>query len=309
VFGIVVGVLLVASAVVRPAVADPSVTGLVWGGLLGAFVLGTLWPLLAVRVVGLRIVHAPTDLVVGQLGTLELELAGRASGLVVGATGSGTAVIDATAPGRLRIPFTVAARGAYASVRIDLGSDAPFGVAHAVRSRVVALPHQLLVGPEPLEQPVTPGPLPIDLSQPESAGASPSGDSVRSVRPYVTGDPAHLVHWPSTARTGTLVVRELEPPAALGVALVVHLGDGTLPPSVVEPVAARAAGAAGEALERGARVLLCTIEASGPVVAECADRLAVQRRLALACTGPTPHPPEGWPVLRLEAPAVSEPGT
>ena len=39
VFGIVVVVLLIAAGLLRPSVADPSVTGLVWAGLLGAVLL------------------------------------------------------------------------------------------------------------------------------------------------------------------------------------------------------------------------------------------------------------------------------
>jgi uncharacterized protein (DUF58 family) len=304
IFGIVVAVVLVVAAIVRPPVADPSVTGLVWAGLLGALVLGAVWPVVAVRLVGVRVVAAPSDLVVGQLATLELELTGRASGLVVGATGSGAAVIDTTSPGRVRVPFTVARRGAYSQVRVDLGSDAPFGVLYATRSRRVDVPHLLLVGPTPQPWPVQPGPLPVDRTEPVPAGVGSSGDSVRSVRPYVTGDPAHLVHWPSSARTGELVVRELEPPAAHGIAIVVDLGRGDADDAAVEDAAARACGAARHAHERGARVLLCTTEASGPVAAEAPDELSVQRRLALAVAGTTPPtPPEGWPAVRI-APAV-----
>lgn len=307
VFGVVVAVVLVAAAIVRPPVADPSVTGLVWAGLAGALVLGAVWPVVAVRLVGMRVVAAPSDLVVGQLATLELELTSRASGLTIGATGSGAAVIDAASPGRIRIPFTVARRGAYSQVRIDLGSDAPFGVLSATRSRLVDVPHLLLVGPQPLESPVQPGPLSVDRTDPVPSGVGSSGDSVRAVRPYVTGDPAHLVHWPSTARTGALVVRELEPPAAHGLAIVVDLGRGDAGGAAVEDAASRACGAARHLHERGARVLLCTNESSGPVAAEAPDELSVQRRVALAVQGTSPPTaPEGWPTVRI-SPAVDAP--
>jgi uncharacterized protein (DUF58 family) len=299
VFGLAVLVVLVVGMVVRPPVADPSVTGLVWAGLLGAVVLGGVWPLITVRTLGVTVTDAPTDLVVGQLGTLELELTGRASGLAIGATGSGTAVIDVVAPGRIRIPFSVARRGAYQQVQLDVASDAPFGIVQARRTRRVRVPHQLLVGPVAEDLVVQPGELPAELSEPVPSGTGTSGDSVRSVRPYVTGDPAHLVHWPSTARTGSLVVRELEPPAARGLAIVVDLGDGGVADDRVEQVAALAAGAAADAHRRGARVLLCTVEPSGAVLAEAPDVLSVQRRLALAVPGPVPAAPVGWSQLRL----------
>lgn len=299
VFGLVVTVLLVVAAVVRPPVADPSVTGLVLAGLFGALVLGIVWPLVTVRTMGLRVVAAPSDLVVGQLATLELELTGRASGLSIGATGAGAAVVDVVAPGRIRIPLTVSQRGVYRRVRIDVGSDAPFGILWATRARAIELPRQLLVGPGIQAFDAHPGELPGDLQDPLPSGAGSTGEAVRSVRPYVTGDPAHLVHWPSTARTGALVVRELEPPAARGLAIVVDLSVDDA--SLADEAAARAAGAAESARAHGARVVLCTVEADGPVVAEAPDDVAVQRRLALAVEGSPPAAPEGWPALRIAA--------
>lgn len=313
VFGVVVVALPLIAVALRPPSADPSVTGLVWAGLFGAAVLGVVWPLVTVRIIGVRVLAAPTDLVVGQLGTLQLELTGRASGLAISATGSGTSVIDVVSPGPISIPFSVGHRGAYSQIRIDISSDAPFGVLQARGTRVVEVPHLLLVGP--LAQPceVHPGELPAELMEPVPTGAGATGDVVRSVRPYVVGDPAHLVHWPTTARTGSLVVRELEPPAARGLAIVVDLGapattadgagtvDGAAADAAVERCAALAAGAVRAAHERGARVMLCTAEHTGPVMAEAPDELSTQRRLALAGPGRPPSPPAGWPVLFLSA--------
>jgi len=334
VFGMVVALVLVVAAALRPPVADPSVTGLVWAGLAGAVALGVIWPVINVRMIGVRAVAAPADLVVGQLATVELELTGRASGLSIGATGSGAAVIDVVSPGVIRIPLTIAHRGAYQRIRVDVGSDAPFGVLFANRTRLVDLPRQLLVGPEPVAHPAVPGELPGDLQEPMPSGHGSTGEAVRSVRPYVVGDPSHLVHWPSTARTGSLVVRELEPPSAKGLAIVVDLrppGAVADPASAapassassstsaapdpqamdlaVETTAGRAAGAAASAMERGARVVLCTVEASGPVVAEVADALGVSRRLALAVSADPPAAPEGWPTLHLRADVHPAPTT
>lgn len=300
VFGIVVLVLLVAGLALRPPVADPSVTGLVWAGLFGAALLGVIWPLVTVRILGVRVAVAPTDLVVGQLVTLELELTGRASGLSIGATGSGTSVIDVVSPGTVHIPFSVARRGAFQQVRIDVASDAPFGIVQARVTRLVDVPHQLLVGPAAEACRVQPAELPAELTESTPSGSGVTGDSVRTVRPYVVGDPAHLVHWPSTARTGSLVVRELEPPAARGIAIVVDLGmPGETDDELVERCAARAAGAAHQALDAGARVVMCTAEAGGPVIAESPDELTVRRRLALAVPGRPAAPPSGWPTLHL----------
>jgi uncharacterized protein (DUF58 family) len=310
IFGIVLVIVLLATLIARLAVADPSVAGLVWAGLAAVVVFGWLWPVAAVRMVTAKVTDAPVDLVVGQLASLDIELSGRASGLTLRCAGSPLLVADAVSPGLTRIPLEIAARGAYRSVRVDLGSDAPFGVAVAVRGRTLELPRQLLVGPAPIPTAPLVGDLIGDRADETPRGVSSSGESVRSVRPYVSGDPSHLVHWPTTARVGSIVVRELEPPVARGVAIVVDLTPPPRPDGAgltlgaflaVEQAAGRAAGAAEAALAQGARVVLCTVEERGPVVDEIADVLALHRRLALAVDGPPPAPPEGWPVQRLTA--------
>ena len=85
------------------------------------------------------------------------------------------------------------------------------------------------------------------------------GESVRTVRPYVPGDPARLVHWPTSARRGELVVKEQEPPPAQGIALIVDL-RGIDP----EGAASEAAGIGQATLAAGGVVWLGTCEPDGP---------------------------------------------
>jgi len=47
---------------------------------------------------------------------------------------------------------------------------------------------------------------------PRPATVGPTGEDLYGLRPYVVGDDLRRVHWPSTARTGELVVRQLELP-------------------------------------------------------------------------------------------------
>jgi uncharacterized protein (DUF58 family) len=295
VFGLVVALVLIVALGLRPATADPSVTGLVAAALLGVVLLGCIWPVLVVRNLGIAVHRAPRDLVVGQLGSLELELSGRAAGLSLACTGSGVTVMDVSSPGTVRLPMTIAARGVYRQIRVDVATDAPFGVVWVRRTRLVELPAELLVAPEPDPWVVPARELPGHDHVTVPVGTADRGEVVRSVRPYVVGDPAHLVHWPTTAHSGALVVRELEPPTVEGVALVLDLSGDDLDPVAVERMVARAAGAAGELLDRGARVLLCSHEATGPVTAEVTDQLGLRRRLARAVTGPAGSVPEGWP--------------
>ena len=116
-----------------------------------------------------------------------------------------------------------------------------------------------------------------------------SGETFRAVRPYVPGDPARLVHWPTSARRGELVVREYEPPPALGVALVVDL-SGSAP----ETAATHAMSVGTATLAAGGVVWLCTVEAGGPVSDAVVDARALGRRLARAIAGAPPEPPPGW---------------
>jgi uncharacterized protein (DUF58 family) len=133
------------------------------------------------------------------------------------------------------------------------------------------------------------------------SGGSPlltrgTGDTVRAVRPYAPGDPARLVHWPTSARRGEIVVREHEPPPALGVALVVDLRGPT-----PEAAASRAAGIGVATLAAGGVVWCGTFEDGEPVGGLVGDARALGRRLARAGAGVPPDPPEHWPVEVVHA--------
>ena len=141
------------------------------------------------------------------------------------------------------------------------------------------------------------------------------------MRPYRSGDPAHLVHWPSSARVGSLVVREFEPPTRPGVVLVVDLGPAAVPvdgsavgaapdaavDTAVERAVAEAAGLAAAVLAFGGRVLLCTHEHGRAHTAEVATPLQARRRLAAATPGPVDRPsgpPDGATTTVVFAPGV-----
>lgn len=294
VFGAVVIATVVSSGLFRLAVADPSVMGLVWAGLASVAVVGVAFPIISLGFMRTRVLEAPVDLFVGQLSTLELELTGRASGLRMRCGRSPMFILDLTSPSTVRLPLQIASRGAFDHVPIEVSTDAPFSILTVSERRVLPLRRQMLVGPV-----VIPGVAEIGRITGEDAdlpalGHAMTGDTVRSVRPYVSGDASHMVHWPSSARVGSLVVRELEPPATEGVALVLGL-TGENGDAQVEDAVSRAAGIGINALERGARLVLCINTDSGPLREEIADRMDLQRRLALAVPGPPGLPPEGWP--------------
>jgi uncharacterized protein (DUF58 family) len=193
---------------------------------------------------------------------------------------------------RARLPDHAGRRGAFDSARIEVATAGPLGMCRALRRYRLALPAPLLVGPRATPMAWVPRALPSEAADGGGWSVSGGGDVVRSVRPYVPGDPAHLVHWPSTARHGVLQVRELEPPARTGEAVVVHLLAAS---EEAEAAAARAAGLARAVLAAGGQLMLATVERNGPVVARARSRLDVARRLARAIPGEPPEPPEGWP--------------
>jgi uncharacterized protein (DUF58 family) len=101
------------------------------------------------------------------------------------------------------------------------------------------------------------------------------------------------VHWPTSARRGSLVVREHEPPPALGVALVVDLSGSA---EDAESAASRAAGIGRATLAAGGAVWCCTYEADRPVSAPVANARDLGRRLARAEPGEPGNPPDGWSI-------------
>ena len=128
IFGLLLVAVLTTTLLIGFAVADPTAAALVWAGLAAVAAFGALWPLITVRSVGIEILSAPTDLVVGQLGSVQVKLTGRASGLTIRCSGSPLLLADLVSPGQVRIPLDVSVRGAYNSIRVDLGSDQVFDV-------------------------------------------------------------------------------------------------------------------------------------------------------------------------------------
>lgn len=116
-------------------------------------------------------------------------------------------------------------RGCWPAGGWQLHTGDPFGF--FARSRSGRPEEMVLVYPRPL-------PLPdLVLPTPSGRGANPRGRSgaqpsamVREVRPYQPGDVLSRVHWLSTARRGTLMVREPEGEPAAETWLVLDLDSG-----------------------------------------------------------------------------------
>lgn len=177
-------------------------------------------------------------------------------------------------PDRGTLIAVALSRGVAGVAVFEVQSSAPLGLLGRSRRFVVELPHPIVVGPRPEQV--------VGARFPDR-GAQPAAEEVvRGTRPWVPGDPMRSVHWPSVARSGELMVRELEPPPAPRVVVAVELAVGGEP---AERAASRGAWVAGEALRRGCRVTLATIEGEHVVAAPVRAPLDVSRRLAAATSG------------------------
>jgi uncharacterized protein (DUF58 family) len=100
-------------------------------------------------------------------------------------------------------------RGWYAPSPVRISTTWPFGLFYAwsyLHSDV-----QVLVYPR-AETPAVPLPRMPDPGR--ISGADPGDEDLRSLREYQPGDPTRLVAWKASARTGELLVRQLEAPQA-----------------------------------------------------------------------------------------------
>jgi uncharacterized protein (DUF58 family) len=269
------------------------------------FVIGIVWPIVALSTVELE-AWTRSDVTVDEPYDVNIRLSGKCSRVEVRfADLPGDAFVTAS-PANGVLPRVAMRRGVYTVLRFELRSSAPLGVFVRARTVRAVLPYELTVSPRPSTVPASIAPVadarrerPNDAPVALASASSPGGgDTVRAVRPYVPGDAARLVHWPTSARRGSLVVREHEPPPTVGIAIVVDLNGS---PDDVEEAASRAAGIGAATLAAGGAVWCCTSERTGPVSARVVDRRDLGRRLARAVDGPPGAPPEGWPVEVVRA--------
>lgn len=295
VLGAAVLFAIVVGAANPPPATDRQILVLIWTGMVAAFAIGIVWPLVAVRRVSVS-VASPRDATVGELVPLVVTVGGRIGACEVRALDPSGPWHRCTGAASGELEHLADRRGVFRMVRIEVRVTAPLGILAAHRVFEVPLAHAVEVAPRGLAVDWLAAAAPVEGGVDHASLSALGGDLVRAVRPYAPGDPAHLVHWPSTARTGTLVVRELEPPAPIGQALVVDLRDLG---ADKERAASYALGAARAVLAAGGELVLCTAEVSGPVTGRARTPLEAGRRLARAVSAVPGTPPDGWPVVEI----------
>jgi uncharacterized protein (DUF58 family) len=255
------------------------------------FVVGIVWPVVALTRLDVDVI-VPPDATVGDRLELKVDVRGRGGRVDIRVLDPTGAWWRTATPTGGTLPHVATRRGVFSIVRVQVRSSAPIGVFVRTRTLRVELPAPIAVAPRPvLAAPMLHG-LPDErLAATAALANAGAGDAVRAVRPYVPGDAARLVHWPTSARRGELVVREYEPPPALGVALIVDL-RGPDP----EAAASRAMGIGVVTLAAGGVVWCGTAESDGSVGDFVTDARTLGHRLAHAVPGVPAEPPSGWPV-------------
>jgi uncharacterized protein (DUF58 family) len=275
-FGPVAGSVL--TVVTWGAIAHSSGSGWVqaMGALLGAFLLVALVvPAFATRRARVRVLGCPADVTAGQPAELTVEVSApmqiralRPRGKAT-VSGAGSVCTVRVEPER---------RGVLETCTVEVASAAPLGLLWWRKRVTVALPRPLVVAPR--------------MGEPDQAALSASDrqgederrvparvGEPRGVRPYRPGDLRHWVHWPATAHTGSLMVREMEAPASRPVVVRAALPPD---PAEAEHRAERALGTVAALLGRGRAVVLETVEADGPHHEPVPDVRSAGRRLARA---------------------------
>ena len=123
---------------------------------------------------------------------------------------------------RLRTLGRVMNRGIYETSTYKLRSRFPFGLFSMEEERVD--PVRLVVFPRPSVPDYLEAFFQSDLHPSERMQAKRASriGEFRGLREFSPGDPLRNVHWPSTARSGRVMVREFDPPVPDRYAIVYH---------------------------------------------------------------------------------------
>ena len=152
--------------------------------------------------------------------------------------------VTVPAEGPLSVEFVE--RSVVDELTFSVRTSYPLGLVAISRSITVKLRAPIVVAPVPIATPVDS--LPNDHGRP-IFGA----DDLGGLRPYQPGDSRRDIHWPSVARTGTLMIRERPTAPDPGVAELRIAADE---PEGIEPAIGRARSVGEQLLAAGYRIRL-----------------------------------------------------
>jgi len=284
-FGPVVGSAVSLAAWV--AIAHSSGAGWVQalGGLLaGCLLVGLFAPALAVRRSQCSVSASPADAVAGLPLTVRLA---ATTALAVRPLDPPGAEATTGPHHQCDLQLVPIHRGVATECLLEIASAAPFGLMWWTKRVIVPLPRPLYVAPAV-------GPL--DRFRPGDDGSTGDGarqvdrrvGEPRGVRPYRAGDLRSWVHWPATAHTGSLMVREMEGPVSQPVTVEAILPED---PDAADEAARTALGTVAGLLAGGCSVVLVTAEPGGVIRRRVNSVPEAGRQLARALPQQLPRAP------------------
>lgn len=236
--------------------------------VFGVLAVGVIGPWLVVREVRTEIDEAPTDGSVGSTLTIRLRSTRPVR----------TRALLPSGPVQFgdQVTLVPTTRGVYTSLIVEVATAAPFGLQWWRRRLALPLPNPLYIAPRRTVASTRSDRPDDDAGDGGRHRVGPVGD-LRAPRPYVPGDARHLVHWPASAHTGELMVREMESPEGRPFELVVVLPAD---PDAGDRAAEEGLATVIAHLDQGIPVILTTDEAGGRRRSMVTDRREAGRRLA-----------------------------
>jgi uncharacterized protein (DUF58 family) len=250
--------------------------------VFGALLVGVIGPAFVVWRASVTLLRSPADAQAGTPAELTVRAPTRLRVTPLDPPGPAQMVGPIrrrkAKPDSDSVTLIPAHRGVYTSIEVEVATAAPFGLQWWTYRIELPLAQPLHVAPRQGRPEVLPSVEDERDGGDGRAKMDVSGD-LRTARPYRAGDRRSHVHWPITAHTGKLMVREFETPRGQPVTVTVVLPDDA---EEAERAAERAFGTVARLLDRQIDIILATDEADGPVVALVPDRLQAGRRLARA---------------------------
>jgi uncharacterized protein (DUF58 family) len=261
------------------------------GALLAAVLLiGLLLPAVPAHRARVRCIASPSDSEAGRTAELTLEANGPVrirSRSPVGPPARAEG--GPRGPRPVRVTCAPDRRAVLGTVVVEVASSAPFGLLWWAKDVEVTLTRPLHVAPRSGE--IAPTGSAVDDSAGQAATRVPAGmGEPRGIRPYQPGDSRRSVHWPASAHTGSLMVRETEQQTDDPLVVEVVLPTD---PREAEAVTERIMATVSREVDRGRPVVLVTDEAGGRLRRVVRDRIDLGRRLARAVPPPLPARPSG----------------
>ena len=157
--------------------------------------------------------------------------------------------------------ITLAARGRRRLPRLRATTAFPFGLFVKIGPPLL-FDEEVLV--YPAVHPVRPRQVREALSGEAAARRRGRGHDLYNLRAYRSGDEPHLIHWPTTAKSGSLMVRELEEEATQDTRIVLT-GTGAAHGEHLERALSEAASLAVQLLRSGTGVELAGVAGAVPL--------------------------------------------